>query len=295
MADLPQSRDADRLIDLHSHTIASDGSLRPEELVDLAARTGLAALAITDHDTFAGYDEAFPFARRAGLDLVRGIELNSRLLLARGELRFLHLLAYWPSAEPSPDFHAWLEEERQDRRNRNRRLAATLQARGIPIALEEVEARGRSLAGRVHFARLLVEKGYARDHDDAFRRFLGEHAPTYVERESHSTEDAIAKIRAGGGVPVIAHPVRLSLDREQERAVLLRLKDAGLLGVEIYHSEHPPEIQAHYRQLAEDLELLPTGGSDFHGAPKPEVRLGTGSHGNLRVPMAFLDAMRQRA
>ncbi|MBV9611375.1 MAG: PHP domain-containing protein, partial [Acidobacteriaceae bacterium] len=293
--DLPQSRDANRLIDLHSHTIASDGSLRPEELVDLAARTGLAALAITDHDTFAGYDEAFPFARQAGLDLVRGIELNSRLLLAGGDLRFLHLLAYWPSSEPSPDFHAWLEEERQDRRNRNRRLAATLQARGIPITLEEVEARGRSLAGRVHFARLLVEKGYARDHDDAFRRFLGEHAPTYVERESHSTEDAIAKIRAGGGVPAIAHPVRLSLDREQERAVLVRLKDAGLLGLEIYHSEHPPEIQAHYRQLAEELELLPTGGSDFHGAPKPEVRLGTGSHGNLRVPMAFLDAMRQRA
>lgn len=279
-------------IDLHAHTTASDGSVAPSEIVSLAKRLDLTALAITDHDTFAGYDEAAPFAREAGLDLVRGIELNSRLTIPGGH-RAVHLLGYFPSADPAPEFLRWLENEREDRRNRNRRLAKSLQERGINIQLEEVEARGRTLTGRVHFARVLIDKGYAQNHEDAFRRYLGENAPCYVERQSQTTEEAIQTIRSGGGIPVVAHPIRLSLSREQEREMLLRWKQAGLLGLEIYHSEHPPELQAYYRQLAEELGLLPTGGSDFHGAAKPEIQLGTGRSGNLRVPREFLDRMRQ--
>ena len=262
--------------------------------MERAIHVGLSALAITDHDTFAGYEEALPFARESGFDLVRGIELNSRLPLPNGSSRYVHLLGYWPSASPSKEFCEWLESEREDRRSRNRRLAAALQRRGVNITLEEVEACGRSLAGRVHFARLLVEKGYARDHDDAFRRYLGENAPSYVERQSQPIKDAVAKIREGAGCPVVAHPIRLALERDEEREVLIELKDAGLLGLEIYHSEHPPEIQAHYRQLAEELDLLPTGGSDFHGTAKPDIELGAGLRGNIRVPRAFLDAMRER-
>lgn len=161
------------------------------------------------------------------------------------------------------------------------------------MTVEEVERRGKSLAGRVHFARILVEKGYAADPSDAFRRFLGEDAPTYVHRESKSSEEVIEIVRRGNGIPVVAHPIRLGMDRIAERELLIRLKDAGLLGLEIYHSEHPPELQAHYRQLAEELELLPTGGSDFHGSIKPDVDLGTGIRGNVRVPREFLDRMRR--
>jgi len=283
-------------IDLHSHTNESDGTLTPAELVALAKRLGLDALAITDHDTFTGYEKALPFAREAGLDLVRGIELNSRFRLNdHSGVQYVHLLAYFPRNEPSPDFSAWLNGERDDRRNRNRRLAEALQEQGVDITLEEVEQRGRSLAGRPHFARILVEKGYAVNSEDAFTRYIGEQAPTYVERQSQDSETVIRKIRDGNGIPVVAHPVRLGLERSEEREALLRFKAAGLLGLEIYHSEHPPVLQAHYRQLAEELALLPTGGSDFHGAVKPDIQLGTGLRGNIRVPVEFLADMRRVA
>ena len=284
-----------RFIDLHAHTNESDGSLTPEELILLAKRSDLEALAITDHDTFAGYEKALPFARDAKLDLLRGIELNSRLALGNGSERSVHLLGYFPAREPTQEMLHFLEEQRLERHNRNRRLAAALRQRGVDVTAEEVEARGRSLAGRVHFARILIEKGYAADSSDAFRRYLGEDAPTYVHRESQTTGQAIQTLRRGGGVPVLAHPVRIGLPRQAERHLLVELKEAGLMGLEIYHSEHPPELQAHYRQLAEELNLLPTGGSDFHGTPKPNIDLGTGLRGNVRVPGEFLDRMRQLA
>ncbi len=290
----PAAHSETDFIDLHAHTNASDGSLTPGELIALATRTGLAALAITDHDTFEGFETAVPLAREVALDLIRGIELNSKLDVGRGrERRSAHLLGYWPSSQPSPEFTDWLLRERQERQDRNQRLAQSLQAQGVNITLEEVERMGRSLAGRVHFARLLVEKGYAGNIEDAFERYLGENAPTYVERDSQPTEEAIRMVRAGGGVPVLAHPVRLSLNREAETAAIRQLKDAGLMGLEIYHSEHPPELQAHYRQLAEELGLLPTGGSDFHGAVKPDIQLGTGRDANVRVPREFLERMRR--
>jgi 3',5'-nucleoside bisphosphate phosphatase len=289
----PESSQA-ALIDLHAHTTASDGTLSPAELVRLAKLRGLAALAVTDHDTFDGYDQAVPFAREAELDLVRGIELNSRLNFSNHrDYRSAHLLGYWPSEQPSTEFVNWLKREREERRSRNRRLVHALQSRGVDITLEEVEKRGGNLTGRVHFARILVEKAYARDHEDAFRKYLGETAPSYIERQSETTENATRRIRAAGGIPALAHPIRLSLSRDKERELLTKLKDAGLLALEIYHSEHPPELQAHYRQLADELELLPTGGSDFHGAPKPNIDLGTGMNGNLRVPREFLDRMKQ--
>lgn len=274
-------------IDLHSHTNESDGSLTPEELVALAKQTGLDALAITDHDTFAGYEKAIPFARQAGLDLVRGIELNSKL-----DHHDVHLLAYFPSREPSHKFTDWLDNQVADRRDRNRRLADALRSRGIDITLDEVEARGRSLAGRPHFARILVEKGYAANSEDAFRRYLGEHSPTYVQRHSGSPEQVIRIIRSGDGIPVVAHPGRLSLPRDVERELLTRFKQAGLLGLEAYHSEHPAPLQAYYFHLAQELDLLPTGGSDFHGTAKPDVRLGTGVEENIRVPREFLNRLR---
>lgn len=293
MSVLPESLALSGHIDLHSHTNESDGTLSPIELVDLAKRIGLDAIAITDHDTFAGYEKALPVARELKFDLVRGIELNSRLALPEGGQRYVHLLAYFVDGEPSLEFVQWLADAQADRRDRNRRLVNSLNERGIDIALAEVEARGRTLAARPHFARILVEKGYARTVQDAFDKYLGETAPTYVERESESTEDTISMMRSAGGVPVVAHPVRLSLDGDNERTMLQQWKSAGLLGLEVYHSEHSPKLQAHYHRLADELDLLPTGGSDFHGAVKPNVQLGTGAHSNIRVPRSFLDRMRE--
>ncbi len=285
---------ASEIVDLHSHTDESDGTLSPAELVNLAKSEGLAAIAITDHDTFAGYEKARDLAHAAGLDLLCGIELNTRMSDdAPLKVRSVHLLAYFPSGQPSGSFATWLDSERFERRDRNQRLAQRLQRNGVNITLEEVERRGRSLAGRPHFARILVEKGYARSSEEAFVKYLGEQAPSFVSRQSQSAPQVIQVVRASGGVPVIAHPIRLGLERARERDLLLSYRDAGLLGLEIYHSEHPPELQAYYRQLAEELNLLPTGGSDFHGTIKPDIQLGTGRSGNIRVPKTFLDNLRQ--
>ncbi|MCU1294647.1 MAG: hypothetical protein JWP08_3497 [Bryobacterales bacterium] len=279
------------MIDLHSHTNESDGTYTPEELVSAARQVGLSALAITDHDTFLGYEKAVPFAVGFSLDLVRGIELNSRLNWDSKPTRWAHILAYFPDSEPSSGFLQWLENQRSERRDRNKRLAESLRKQGVDITLEEVEARGRSLAGRPHFARVLVEKGYAADNEDAFDRYIGEDAPAFVERESPATETVIRLIRDGGGLPVIAHPIRLSLDADDLKNALRSLKDAGLVGLEIYHSEHNAELQNTYRELAEQLDLLPTGGSDFHGSVKPDTALGTGRNGNVLVPREFLDRL----
>jgi hypothetical protein len=286
-----------RIIDLHSHTNASDGSLAPSELLALAQQKGLAALSITDHDTFAGYDAALPLARAVGFNLVRGIELNSRLILEGStHPKFVHILVYFPNSEPSQGFHDWLDEQRADRRSRNEKLAQALQDRGVNISLQEVEQRGRSLTGRPHFARLLVEKGYVANYDEAFRKYLGEEAPSYVERDCRTTEEVIEIARAGGGIPVVAHPVRIGLQRAMEHPVFERLKHAGLIGLEVIHSEHPPGLQQYYRDLADELGMLPTGGSDFHGPTvKPDIELGSGRSGNVQVPFEFLEILRQFA
>ncbi len=283
-------------IDLHSHTNASDGTLTPAELIALAKQIGLAALAITDHDTFEGYERALPIANAAGLDLVRGIELNSRLFVDdAGHPKFAHVLVYFPANQPSKGFQDSIEEERAERRSRNEKLVKALRERGVDITLQEVEERGRTLAGRPHFARILVEKGYVANFDDAFRQYLGEDAPSYVERESKTTEEVVAFARAGGGIPALAHPIRLSLPRAAEAAMFAHLKEAGLAGLEVYHSEHPPALQAYYRELAGKLKLLPTGGSDFHGAAKPDIELGSGRGNNVRVPVEFLEGLRSFA
>lgn len=294
----PSSESPERVpehyIDLHSHTNASDGTLTPAELIALAQRKELAALSITDHDTFAGYDTALPLAKAAGLDLVRGIELNSRLIVEGAtQPRFVHILVYFPGRAPTTEFHNWLAEQRAERRERNQKLVQALQDRGVDITLAEVEARGRTLAGRPHFARILLDKGYVRNFEDAFKLYLGEEAPSYVERESKTTNEVITLALEGGGIPVVAHPIRIGLPRLAEFETLANFKKAGLVGLEVYHSDHPPALQTYYRTVADELGLLPTGGSDFHGAPKPDIELGTGRAHNVRVPVEFLEGLRR--
>jgi hypothetical protein len=280
------------MIDLHSHTIESDGTYTPWELVEAAAGIGLEALGITDHDTFAGYEQAEPVARERGLDLVCGIELSTRAPLGRGR-KTVHLLAYFLGGGPSAGFREWVASLLASRRERNIRLIRSLNQHGIEISLGEVETLGRTLTGRPHFARVLMKKGYVGSTEEAFRRYLAESAPSYVERDSPAIADAIREVAAGGGVSVLAHPVRLGFRRhEEEERFIAGLKEKGLRGIEVWHSDHNAADTARYLGMAGRLGLLRTGGTDFHGGNKPGVALGTGRGGNVHVARDVLDELR---
>jgi len=282
------------LIDLHSHTTESDGTFSPAELVELAAQTRLEALGITDHDTLAGYDAAVPEAARLGVDLVCGIELSTKLVIEnRPKARSVHLLGYFPTNAPAPEFRAWLLEMQESRRDRNTRLAARLRELGLDIQLDEVKALGKSMTGRPHFARVLLAKGYVQTLQEAFDRYLDEAAPGYVERMEPGFDEAVQRIRQAGGISSLAHPIRLA-DRDYalEARLMRQLAAMGLQGVETFHSDHAPEDTARYQGYASEYGLLVTGGSDFHGDAKPGARLGTGRAGNLSIPKSVLDALR---
>lgn len=279
------------MIDLHSHTNKSDGTFTPEELVAEAVRVGLTALSITDHDTFTGYDAAVPFAREAGLDLICGIELSTRYQGAT-----VHLLGYFPRTQPSRELRHWLESVLEARRDRNRRMIAKLQSLGIDITLEEVETEGRTLTARPHFARVLVDKGYAKDMQAAFDEYLDESARGFVHRREVPIEEALERILRSGGVPSLAHPVRVAKNNWDKLAEYVEdMAGLGLRAIEVYHSEHSPENVSYYASLAARFGLGVTGGSDFHGANKADIQLGTGKRNNLAVPDAVLDNLRTLA
>jgi predicted metal-dependent phosphoesterase TrpH len=282
------------VIDLHSHTNESDGTFTPEELVDLAMERGIEALAISDHDTFAGFDQALPVARSRGLDLVCGIELSTRV--PGTKVRTVHLLGYFLHRPPAAEFREWLGELIAGRRDRNQRLIESLHQQGIDIELADVEKLGRTLTGRPHFARLLIQKGYVRSFDEAFRRYLGELAPSYVERYAPYVKAAIQRVVEAGGLPVLAHPIRLGFrDTEAEEKFIVDLRDAGLRGIEVFHSDHGPREVERYAGIARKYNLAVSGGSDFHGEVKPQISLGTGYDGNLNIPKSVLEGLRAAA
>jgi predicted metal-dependent phosphoesterase TrpH len=283
------------LIDLHTHTNESDGTYTPAELIQAAVDLRLEALGITDHDTFAGYDIAEPLARAAGLDLVCGIELSAKFQLRQG-VKSVHILAYFLAAPPPAEFRGWLAELQAGRRERNDRLIARLQGMGVDITLAEVVALGRSLAGRPHFAKILVRKGYAQSTDQAFRDFIGEDAPGFVERDAPFVAATIARIAGAGGLAVGAHPIRLGIrDHAEEEAAIAEMHDSGLHGIEVYHSDQTPADSARYLGYAEKYGMAISGGSDFHGGAKPHVSLGSGIRGNVNVSKQILDNLRRRA
>jgi predicted metal-dependent phosphoesterase TrpH len=279
------------MIDLHSHTDRSDGTFSPEELVAEAVRVGLSALAITDHDTFAGFDDAVPFAAKAGLEVICGIEVSTRYQGAT-----VHLLGYFPVTPPSGDIRQWLSFLQENRRERNTRLIEKLRSIGVDITLEEVEKAGRTLTARPHFARVLVEKGYATDIQQAFDLFLDESAKAYVQRHEVPIEEALERILASGGVPSLAHPIRVAKNNWAKIASAVEdLAGYGLRAIEVYHSDHSPENVSYYKTLADRFGLGITGGSDFHGGNKPLISLGTGFRNNLNIPNSILDNLKSVA
>ena len=279
------------MIDLHTHTDASDGTYSPERLVEAAVSAGVTVLGIADHDTFAGYELAERRAEELGLRLIRGIELTCG---HAGEN--VHLLAYFLNGAPSGRFDGWVADMLETRRNRNREMAARLRELGLEIELEEVERLGRHTTGRPHFARLLVEKGYARNREEAFERYIGESAVAYVPRRVTPIVEGIARVREDGGVTSIAHPWRaVERNSEAEERFFREMANAGLTAVEAHHSDHTADDVEHYLGIAARFGLAVTGGSDFHGDAKPGIELGRGINGNLRVPPSTIADLEARS
>lgn len=272
------------MIDLHSHTNESDGTFAPAQLVAEAVRAGVTSLGITDHDTFAGYDLALPHAREAGLELICGIELSTKL-----HGYSVHLLGYFLQTDGLGEFRSWIRDLQAARRDRNIRLVARLQELGMNITLAEAEARGRGMTARPHFAQIMVEKGYVSNYREAFDKYLDEAAIGYVYRREPTFAEGVKWIHDAGGISSLAHPIRVKMD---VAAIMPELCGVGLAAIEAYHSDHSPENTAAYLDLARRYNLLVTGGSDFHGAPKPDVSLGTGCGGNLHIPEDLLDRLR---
>ncbi|HLI84816.1 MAG TPA: PHP domain-containing protein [Bryobacteraceae bacterium] len=275
------------MIDLHSHTNESDGTCSPSQLIGEAVRAGLRVLGVTDHDTFRGYDQALPLACEAGLELVCGIELSTKL---HGQS--VHLLGYFLNAQDHNgigEFREWVLDMQASRRDRNIRLVARLRELGIDITLEEAEARGRGLTGRPHFAQLMLEKGYVSSLQQAFDEYLDESAKGYVYRREPQFSEGVERIRKAGGIASLAHPVRV---RGDVPALLPELCAMGMNAIEAYHSDHSPADTELYLGLAARHGLLVTGGSDFHGAAKPGVSLGTGLRGNLHIPDDLINRLR---
>jgi predicted metal-dependent phosphoesterase TrpH len=284
------------LIDLHTHTDRSDGSTDPGDLVRLAAREGIEALGIADHDTLAGYDAALPTAAGCGLELVCAVELSTRPneKSAPGKRETsVHLLGYWLLSPPSAQFRQWLESQQETRSQRNLKLVAKLQHLGVAITLAEAETYGRNQVGRPHFARVLCDKGYVSNMQEAFDIYLADEAKAAVGRDEPTLEAGIRRIIDGGGMASLAHPVRLPQRGHDLANLLERLIDVGLQGIEVFHSEHSPADTAEYAGLARRYGLIPTGGTDFHGENKPGIRLGTGINSNLCLPYNFLENMRE--
>jgi predicted metal-dependent phosphoesterase TrpH len=257
-------------VDLHTHSTASDGSLTPRELVRLAKERGLAAIALTDHDTVDGLPEAMAAGAEFGLEVIPGVEISARHLLGS-----MHILGYFLDYT-SPRLAERLAVLKQARKERNPRIVAKLNALGIPLTLAQVEAvAGGGQVGRPHIARALLVGGYVRDLQEAFDIYLGNQGKAYVSKFRFPPEEALAMIREAGGIPVLAHPFTLNLHTLPDlRRLLQELQPLGLAGVECYYPEHSPEQEALYLRAARDAGLLVTGGSDFHGDNKPEVSLG---------------------
>lgn len=276
------------MIDLHVHTDRSDGSDPPERIPALAAAAGCSAVAVTDHDRLDGIERARAAAAGSGVRVVGGCELS-----CDSDAGTVHVLAYFVEDGDGP-LHDALGGLQRGRADRNRRLAARLAELGLPAPLEEIEAEaGGGSVGRPHVAAVLVRKGVVSSVQEAFDVWLAAGRPAYVERPRLTVAEAARTIHAAGGVAVLAHPLSLSLPpRELARAVA-ELAAAGLDGLEALYGRYGPHERRLLAELAATHDLVATGGSDYHGTYKPDLRVGVG-RGDLVVPDDVVDRLEAR-
>lgn len=264
--------------DLHTHTRFSDGTETPQRVIELARQAGLSAVAITDHDNTEAIALAQPIAGRLGIELIPGIEMS-----ASADRLEVHLLGFFLNLASAP-LQQHLAEQQARRVSRIHEMVKRLQRVGVTIdAAEVLQVAGEGTVGRPHVARVLLKHGYVTTMAEAFSKYIGPDNPGFVPGSPLSPAHVIRVIREAEGIPVLAHPIYLGRDELIEQFVA-----QGLVGLEAYHSGHPPEKVRHYEQLADRLKLLKTGGSDSHGDAKEGLPIGA-----VKVPYALVEALKQ--
>lgn len=274
-----------RTVDLHTHSTASDGSFSPGELVRHAWENGLSAVALTDHDTVSGIEEALEMGKVLGIEVIPGIEIG---LEFKPEM---HMLGYFFN-NSYKKIGKVLDRLLNSREERNPRIIAKLNELGFNITMGDVRRNsGGSIIGRPHIAKALVDKGYVKDNSEAFEKYLASGKPAYFPKDKLSPAEGIGEILEAGGIPVLAHPIYLGMGYADLDNLLSDLKKAGLKGIEAYYTENRYEDTGNLLRLAIKHELIPTGGSDFHGSFKPDIEIGKG-RGNLHVPYEVLESLK---
>ena len=274
-------------IDLHVHSNASDGTLTPAGVVELAAQKGLSAIALTDHDTIEGIPEALEAAKSLPLEVIPGIELSCVYL---GEE--IHILGLYVDLADK-NFLTETDTLKDIRMKRNTEMIHRFQNAGIDITLLEVQAGNPdTVITRAHFARVLLEKGYVKNMDQAFKKYLSYSGPYCPRKEKITPEHAMKILQDCKASPVLAHPYQYHLGDKKTEELVSYLKEMGLHGLEVYHSSNNQYESGKLKKLAKKYQLFPTGGSDFHGTNKPDIDLGTG-RGGLRISALLLDDIKR--
>ena len=278
-------------IDLHIHSTASDGTLTPAEILSLAKELNLGAIAITDHDTLDGSKDALSFGIPPSVKFLTGVEISAEPPPSFSCAGSFHILGYAVDID-HPALSHKLSMLRDSRKNRNPQILKLLSRFGIEIEFDEVrKLAGNSQLGRPHIAQLMVDKGYVRSIDSAFDEYLGNGKPAYVDRFRFECEETIKAILNAGGIPVLAHPRLLGIkENDVIEDLIAVLTDMGLRGIEAYYPEHTKNLIAYYSRLARHFNLLITGGTDFHGAIKPDIQMGVGN-GDFFVPFELYEKL----
>lgn len=274
-------------IDLHTHSNASDGTCTPTEVVQLAAKKGLRAMALTDHDTVSGVEEAMNAATALSLPIqvIPGTELSVAY-----KKQDIHIVGLFVDHH-NKAFQDMTQLLIRRRLERNEEMIRRFNANGIPVTYDELtQGNPDAVITRAHFARYLVEHQIVKIPNEAFKKYLDPGCPYFIPREYIQPEDGIEIIRKAGGVPILAHPLHYKLPQKELEALIARLKDAGLMGIEVKYSNHTLQDEYYASQLASRFHLLPSGGSDFHGANKPAIDIGSG-RGTLAVPYEYLEKL----
>lgn len=279
-----------KYIDLHVHSNASDGTLSPTELVKAAMKNNLSAFALTDHDTIKGIDEAISAAsdlskNGQSIRVIPGTELSVTYM---GQ--DIHILGLFIDYK-DPEFCKLLDDAALERENRNHKMIDNLASAGIDITMEKLRAsEGDAILTRAHFAKYLKEQGVVTSMQEAFQKYLSKGTPYYVVRNYICAESAISRIKMAGGIPVLAHPLLYKLSNTELDRLISYLKECGLVGIEAIYHANTGFDESYIKKFANKYELLVTGGSDFHGANKPQLDIGIG-RGNLKIPYSILEKL----
>ena len=276
-----------KYIDLHTHSNYSDGTCPPSVLVGKAVQKGLAAFALTDHDTVSGIEDAIHAVKEqnAPLKFIPGTELSVAY-----KDRDIHIVGLFINHK-NTSFKSAARIIIKRRDDRNMEMVSNLQKAGIPISIEALmEGNPDTVITRAHFARFLVDNKIVQIPAEAFKKYLDTTTPYYVPRKYIEPEEGIELIRNAGGVPILAHPLHYKLNESEREKLIRRLALSGLMGIEVLYSNHTEADGAYAKKLAKKYNLLPSGGSDFHGSNKPAIDIGSG-RGNLAVPYRYLEKL----